>query len=172
MEAKGPAEPPEILQETRAPGLLALWNGEGVFVCLCVLLVELALGGPRRLDLPRRIWKSRCSSAQASSTRLRGRHRIGGPYRRVFGSRVRWRREDEVSATWKVKTAEKWRHRGRHRGLRLHQRNRWMVLEIQCGCASRVKEEVSVCTEQVGRTPRTTTQNQVVITLSMGTYIN
>jgi hypothetical protein len=22
-----------------------------------------------------------------------------------------------VSATWKVKTAEKWRHRGRHRGL-------------------------------------------------------
>jgi hypothetical protein len=50
MEAKGPAEPPEILQETRAPGLLALWNREGVFVCLCVLLVELALGGQRRLD--------------------------------------------------------------------------------------------------------------------------
>jgi hypothetical protein len=47
-----------------------------------------------------------------------------------------------------------------------------MLLEIQYGCASRVKEEVSVCTEQVGRTPRTTTQNQVVITLSMGTYIN
>jgi hypothetical protein len=35
-----------------------------------------------------------------------------------------------------------------------------------------MKEEVSVCTEQVGRTRRTTTQNQVVITLSMGTYIN
>jgi hypothetical protein len=91
----------------------------------------------------------------------------------VSGSDVRsWRREGEVSATWKIKTAEKWRHRGRHRELRLHRRNRWMVLKIRCGCASRVKEEVSVCTEQVGRTPRTTTQNQVVIALSMGTYIN
>jgi viroplasmin and RNaseH domain-containing protein len=33
-------------------------------------------------------------------------------------------------------------------------------------------EEVSVCTEQVGRTLRSTTQNQIVVTSSMGTYIN
>jgi hypothetical protein len=77
-----------------------------------------------------------------------------------------------VSATWKVKTAEKWIRRGRHRELRLHRRNQWVVLEIRCGCASIVKEEVGVCTEQVRRTPRSTTQYQVLTTLNMGTYIN